>query len=165
MPCHVALSVACVSCCVFVLELLSSRKDWKKNGKDWQRRRRGCFPTSAYRAYSRCVMVGWRPWVLAGVGRCSAWKNGCSAWKRLQEYVRSSASAILWSRSSRRTTSICFVRHWSVQKKSSLSLCDGECCMLEGCTRTSKKSCRRGAAAGIESPTLGNLHEFTCLCW
>jgi len=29
--------------------------------------------------------------------------------------------------------------------------------MLEGCTRTSKKSCRRGAAAGIESPTLGNL--------
>ena len=51
-------SLALVAVFLYILESLSSRKDWKKNGKDWQRRRRGCFPTSAYRAYSRCVMVG-----------------------------------------------------------------------------------------------------------
>ena len=66
--------------------LFSPRKEWKKNGEDWQRRRRGCFRTTAY---NRCVIVGWRPLVWAEAGRCNApnkgWQSACN---RLEEYLK-----------------------------------------------------------------------------
>ena len=40
-----------------------------------------------------------------------------------------------------------------------------ECRMLEGCTRTSNKNCRRGAAAGIESSTLWNYAFVLIATW
>ena len=78
--CHVAVSVPLASV-VFMSGLLSPRKEWKKNGEDWQRRRRGCFRTTAY---NRCVIVGWRPLVWAEAGRCNAPNKGWqSVWSRL----------------------------------------------------------------------------------
>ena len=109
-------------------------------------------------AYSRCVIVGWRPLVWAEAGRCNApnkgWQSACN---RLEEYLK-----------------ICNRRKYHIVKeKDGFALFGGEvfkssracacammsaamCCMLQGCARRSKKICRRGVDAGIQSPTLGN---------